>query len=174
MSTWNIDHAHSVIGFKVKHLMVSTVTGEFKNFEGTLTSTDDSFADAKVQFTAMADSISTRYDMRDGHLKSADLFDVEKFPTITFVSKSIAKSDTGFTVVGDISMRGVTKEITLGVLSDGIGHDMEGNRVAGFDLSGSLDRQDFGVSWNKVLETGGVAVSDMVTLDIHVEVKEVK
>ncbi|MEI6660414.1 MAG: YceI family protein [bacterium] len=175
MSTWKIDQTHSIVGFKVKHLMVSTVTGEFKDFEGSIVSSDDSFLDAKVQFTAKIDSISTRNDMRDGHLKSADFFDSGAYPTISFVAKSSEKVDTGFKVVGDITMHGVTKEIMLDVLFGGIGHDMDGvTRVVGFDLAGELNRQDFGLKWNKVLETGGVTVADIVKLDIHVEAKEVK
>ncbi len=174
MSPWKLDTVHSSIGFKVKHLMVSTVRGEFKDFDGTVVTPDDNFENAKVDFTASVSSLTTGNDMRDGHLKSADFFDAENSPILSFVSKKITKKDEGYEMVGDLTMRGVTKEISLSVTSDGIGTDMEGKRVVGFDIEGSVNRMEYGLSWNKTLETGGVVVSEKVVLDIHVEAKEVK
>ena len=174
MTTWKIDQVHSSIGFKVKHLMVSTVRGSFTEFEGSLNSPDDTFENAQAQFTAQAKSINTGNGMRDQHLQSADFFESEKFPTVTFVSKSFTKKGDKYEVTGDLTMHGITKPITLEVTSDGIGSGMDGGRVVGFDLTGSINRSDFGLVWNKVLETGGVTVSDNVTLDIHVEAQEVK
>jgi len=172
MTTWKLDGAHTTIGFKVKHLMVSSARGNFTQFEGSIVAPDDTFADAKVEFTAQTASITTNNDMRDGHLKSAEFFDVEKFPTLSFTSKSFTKKDAGYEIVGDLTMKGVTKEVTLQATTDGIGTGMEGGRVVGFDVTGTINRQDFGLSWNKSLETGGVVVGDTVTLDIHVEAKE--
>ena len=176
MSTWNIDQAHSEIGFKVKHLVVSTVKGSFANFSGSLTSSDDTFADAKIFFEADVASITTNNAQRDGHLKSGDFFDVENSPKITFVSKSFSKNGgDSFTLVGDFTMRGVTKEITLNVVSNGINtNPMDGLRVTSFDLTGKINRMDFGVKWNVALETGGFMVSEEVMLDIGVEMKEAK
>ena len=173
MSTWNIDGAHSEIGFKVKHLMVSTVKGSFKTFSGALTADDDNLTNAKVSFEADAASITTNNDMRDGHLKAADMFDAEHFPKITFVSKSFTKKEgTEYAVVGDFTMKGVTKEITLNATFNGFGHGMDGKRVASFEIGGMINRMDYGVSWNSALETGGVAVSPEVTLMMDVELKE--
>jgi polyisoprenoid-binding protein YceI len=174
MSTWKIDQAHSSIGFKVKHLMVSTVRGEFKEFEGTVVTPDENFENATVSFTAQVASVATGNDMRDGHLKSADFFDAEHSPTLSFASQKIVKKGEDYEMVGDLTMRGVTKAVTLAVSTDGVGTDMEGGRVSGFDISGSLNRQEYGLTWSKTLETGGMVVSDTVMLDIHVEVKEVK
>ncbi len=174
MSTWNLDKDHSTVGFKVKHLMVSTVRGSFTDFEGTIISKDDSFENSSISFRAQTKSITTGNEMRDGHLHSPEFFDTEKFPTISFTSKSCMKKGDSFEVVGDLTMKGVTKEVILAVTSEGIGAGMDGGRVAGFDITGTINRQDFGLSWNKVLETGGVIVSDTVTLDIHVEAKEMK
>lgn len=172
MSTWNLDQTHSVIGFKVKHLMVSTVSGRFTNFNGTIESADDSFENASVHFTAQVASITTDNEMRDGHLHGGDFFDVAQFPTLSFASTAFTKTAAGFTVTGDFTMRGVTKPITLTVTSDGIGTGMDGKRIAGFDITGTINRQDFSVHWNATLETGGIVVSDEVKLDIHVEAKE--
>lgn len=172
MSTWNLDHAHSTIGFKVKHLMVSSVSGLFTQFSGTIESPDDSFANATVHFTADAASISTHNEMRDNHLKSADFFDVAQFPTLSFTSTSFNKHESGYTVSGNFTMHGITKPITLTVQSDGIGTGMNGKRVVGFTITGTINRTDFGLTWNNVLETGGVAVGEEVKLDIHVEATE--
>jgi polyisoprenoid-binding protein YceI len=172
MSTWNLDQAHSTIGFKVKHLMVSTVRGMFTDFTGTIESSDDSFENAHVHFTAQTASIHTANTMRDDHLKSADFFDAAQFPTVSFASTSFVKNGNGFTMTGDLTMHGVTKSVTLQVTSDGIGNGMDGKRVAGFDITGTINRQDFGLTWNAALETGGVVVSEEVAFDIHVEAKE--
>ena len=172
MSTWNLDQVHSTIGFKAKHLMVSTVGGMFTDFTGSIEATDDSFENAKIQFTAQVASIHTGNEMRDNHLKSADFFDATQFPTLTFSSTSFAKNGSEFSLVGDITLKGVTQSITLPVSFGGIGNGMDGKRVAGFTATGSINRQDFGLTWNAALEAGGVAVSDEVKLDIHIEAKE--
>ncbi len=172
MSTWHLDTAHSIIGFKVKHLMVSTVRGAFKDFAGTITAADDTFENAQVTFTAQAASVDTHNEMRDQHLKSPDFFDAEQFPTISFTSTSFTKKGDEFEVIGDLTIKDVTKPVTLTVSSEGIGTGMDGGRVAGFDISGTINREEFGLTWNKTLETGGVVVGSTVTFDMHVEAKE--
>lgn len=173
MNTWILDPVHSEIGFKVKHLMISTVRGHFTTFQGTVTASDDTFTDAKISFTADIASISTNNEQRDGHLKSADFFDAATFPTLSFESTSVVKQDEQkFVVNGNLTIRGITKEISLNVTFNGIGRDLYGKTVASFEMTGELNRKDFGLTWNAVLETGGVAVSDMVTLDMTLEVKQ--
>lgn len=169
MNTWNLDQAHSTIGFKVKHLMVSTVRGSFTDFSGTLESADDTFENAKASFTAKAASIATGNDGRDAHLRGEDFFDVEKFPEVTFTSKSFTKKGEAFEVVGDFTMKGVTQEIVLTATTEGVGIGMDGKKMVGFEITGSISRESFGLTWNAALETGGVAVSDTVNFDIHVE-----
>jgi len=172
MSTWHLDTAHSIIGFKVKHLMVSTARGAFKEFEGTIVAPDDTFENAQVSFTAQTASIDTHNEMRDQHLQSADFFDAQQFPTLSFTSTSFTKKGDEFEVMGDLTIKDVTKPVTLTVTSEGIGIGMNGERVAGFDITGSINREEFGLTWNKALETGGVVVGSQVTFDIHVEAKE--
>ena len=173
METWTIDHAHSEVGFSVKHLLVSTVRGRFGTFEGSLSASNAELSDAKIVFSADVASITTNNAMRDGHLQAPDFFDGANFPKITFVSKSFVNTgDKTYKMTGDFTMKGVTKEITLDVVANGMAKDMQGKNVGSFDVSGTIKRSDYGVSWNQALETGGVAVSDDVTLDATVELKQ--
>ncbi len=173
MSTWTIDHAHTEIGFSVRHLMISNVRGHFKSFEGTVVANDDTFKDAKISLTIDPASISTNNDMRDGHLKSADFFEVEKFPTLTFESTSfVATGDRQYEIKGNMTMHGVTKEISFVATLEGFGKNMQGARVASFDLTGSIIRSDFGLTWNAAIETGGVTVSDEVKFNFTTELVE--
>ena len=174
MKTWNIDKNHSEIGFSVKHLMVSTVKGTFDDFRGSVNASDDSFSDLSASFEASVSSVNTKNEMRDNHLKSADFFDAENFPTLSFVSKSFTKKDGNeFTMTGDLTMRGVPKEVTLNVVFNGVSKSpIDGIRVAGFEVTGTINRSDFGLVWNAPVETGGVVVSDEVKLTIEVEAKE--
>ena len=173
MTTWNIDVAHSEIGFKVKHLMVSSVKGYFGKFSGSLTTDDDTLTNAKVSFEAETASVNTNNAGRDGHMQSADFFDAAQFPKITFVSKSITKkSDNTFTVVGDFTMKGVTKEIEIQAVQNGIAKGTDGKKIMSLDVTGVIQRQDYGVSWNAAIEAGGVAVSNEVWLNANVEMKE--
>ncbi len=176
MSTWNLDKAHSEIGFKVKHLMISTVKGQFTSFEGSMDLPDvDDIEKAKISFTADTASISTGNEMRDNHLRSADFFNSSEFSTISFSSKNITKEEgSTFKVVGDFNMHGITKEITLDVIFNGITTGLDGIKVTSFEIAGSLSRKDYGLLWNAPIEQGGVAVSDEVKLDINAEFKEVK
>jgi len=170
MATWTIDTAHSEIGFKVKHLVVSTASGKFTNFEGTVESTSDDFSDAKVSFSADIDSIHTGNEQRDGHLKSADFFDAEKYPKFTFVSKSIEKSGDGeFKITGDLTMKGVTKSVTINAEFGGIEKSLYGQTVAGFEITAKINRQDFGLTWSAVTEAGGLVVANDVKLHANVE-----
>ena len=173
MSTWHIDPAHTDIDFKVKHLMVSTVKGSFKTFTGTLTADDDSLTNAKATFEADAASVTTYNEGRDGHMKGPDFFDVAQFPKVTFVSKTFThKEGNMYAVTGDFTMKGVTKEITLDATFNGIAKGLDGKRVASFDITGMINRMDYGVSWNSAIEAGGVAVSPEVWLTINAEFKE--
>ena len=173
MSTWHIDPAHSEIGFKVKHLMVSNVKGFFGTFSGALTTDDDNLTNAKVSFEADTASISTHNEQRDGHLKSPEFFDTDKFPKVMFESTSFVKG-TGdeYTIAGNFTMKGVTKPVELSATMNGISKGMDGKRVMGFEVSGVINREDFGVSWNSPIETGGVAVGKEVWLSASVEAKE--
>jgi polyisoprenoid-binding protein YceI len=176
MSTWNLDKVHSEIGFKVKHLMISTVRGQFTSFEGSMDLPDNTNLEkAQISFTADASSINTGNEMRDNHLRSADFFNSNEFPAVSFNSKDINKKDGNtYKVIGDFTMHGITKEITLDVVFNGVTTGMDGIKVASFEIAGLLSRKDYGLLWNAPIEQGGVAVSDEVKLDINAEFKEVK
>jgi polyisoprenoid-binding protein YceI len=170
MTKWKIDPAHSEINFKVKHLVVSTVTGYFSKFEAAIETNKDDFSDAKINFEADINSIDTKNEQRDGHLKSADFFDSEKYPKMTFISKSVKKiSDHEMQVIGNLTLRGVTKEVTLDVIYNGTVAGFGGTEVAGFEVRGKLNRFDFGLQWNTLTEAGGVVVSNEVKIEILAE-----
>lgn len=172
MSTtkWAIDPSHSSVGFKVKHLMISTVSGEFTSYEGSVESQGDSFAGAQVSFTAQIDSISTHNEQRDGHLKSADFFDAATHPTLTFKSTSFEKKGgDDYVLNGDLTLHGVTKPVSLEVEYSGLVQDPYGNTKAGFSLGGKINRKDFGLVWSAVTEAGSVVVSDEVKLVAEVQ-----
>jgi polyisoprenoid-binding protein YceI len=167
---WAIDTAHSEILFKVKHLVISTVSGKFDTFEGSLHASEDDFSDAEAEFSADVNSINTSQPDRDGHLKSADFFDAANHPKITFKSKSFKKtgSDT-YIMTGDLTIHGVTKTIELAVEHGGTTKDPWGNVKTGFEISGKINRKDFGLLWSAVTETGGLVVSDEIKLQLNVE-----
>jgi len=168
--TWTIDKAHSEVNFKVKHLM-SKVSGSFTDFDGTITTDFADLSASSVSFTIQAASIDTKNGDRDKHLRSADFFDIEKFPTITFTSSEITKTgDDTFAVTGTFTVHGVTKEITLPVTFLGAGQDPWGNTKAGFEVATTLSRTDYGIVWNKALETGGFLLGDEVGVTINLEV----
>jgi polyisoprenoid-binding protein YceI len=175
MTTWKIDPAHSEINFKVKHLVVSTVTGHFSKFEASIETSKEDFSDSKIKFEADINSIDTKNEQRDGHLKSADFFNSEKHPKMTFVSKSIKKvSDHEMKVTGNLTLRGVTKEITLDVIYNGTVAGFGGVEVAGFEVRSKLNRFDFGLQWNALTEAGGVVVSNEVKIEILAEFNKAK
>ncbi|MCA0387073.1 MAG: YceI family protein [Bacteroidetes bacterium] len=169
-STWSIDPTHSEIGFKVKHMMFTNVSGKFNSFEATIQNEDDKFETSNISFSADVNSISTNNTDRDNHLRSADFFDVEKFAKLSFVSTGIVKVDeNNFKVSGDFTIKDVTKNITLDAEYSGLMKDPWGNTKAGFALEGKINRKDFGLTWNAALETGGVLVGEDVRLLIEVQ-----
>ncbi|MFD1144285.1 YceI family protein [Larkinella insperata] len=170
-TVWTLDPTHSEIQFKVRHLMVSNVTGKFNSFEGKVETTGDDFSNASVSFSADIDSITTGNEQRDGHLKSADFFDAENHPKLTFQSTDVKKvSDDEYEIKGDLTIRGITKPVTLKAEYGGQMGDFYGNTKAGFELSGTIKRKEFGLTWDAVTEAGGVVVSDDVKLLLNVQV----
>lgn len=171
MTKWIIDPAHSEIGFKVKHLVISTVSGKFTSFEGQIEASKNDFTDAKISFSADVDSIHTGNEQRDGHLKSADFFDAANHPKISFVSTGIEKKgDSDYKIKGDLTIRGTTKSIVIDAEYGGIQKDFSGNEVAGFELTARIKRLEYGLLWNAVTEAGGIVVSDEVKIVANVEV----
>jgi polyisoprenoid-binding protein YceI len=167
---WNLDTAHSEIGFKVKHMMITNVSGTFGQFEVNTETEGDNFETAKIVFQANVDSINTGSADRDGHLKSPDFFDVSKYPVLKFVSSRLEKKDDQeYLLHGNLTIKDVTKPVTLAVEYGGIGTDPWGNVKAGFSISGKIKRTDFGLNWNAALETGGVLVSEEVKLIAEVQ-----
>ncbi|MCX7548938.1 YceI family protein [Xanthomarina sp. F1114] len=164
-TNWLIDNTHSEIAFKVKHMMISTVTGHFEDFQATAKSNGDDFNNASLEFSAKTASINTKNDDRDAHLKSDDFFNSEKYPEMKFVSKSFI----GSKLVGDLTIRDVTKEITLDAELNGVAVDPYGQTKAGFEISGEVNRKDFNLTWNAVTEAGSIVVSDKVKLVIDVQ-----
>ena len=162
---WNLDPTHSEIGFKVKHMMITNVSGSFGKFDVNVETEDNDFSTAGIDFTADLDSISTGNADRDNHLKSADFFDASKYPSLKFVSAKMEKKDEGnFILHGDLTVREITKPVTLNVEFGGIAKDPWGNEKAGFTITGKINRTDFNLSWNAALETGGVLVGEEVKL----------
>lgn len=171
---WVIDPMHSEIQFKVKHLVIATVTGNFEKFEGSLDVSSDDFSHASAVFSAEVDSINTKVADRDAHLKSPDFFDAANHPKLTFASRKISKTGDGsYTLTGDLTIRGTTKEVVLDVEFGGIMVDPWGNTKAGFELSGKVNRKEFGLHWSAMTEAGGVVVSDEVKILASVELAKV-
>jgi len=173
---WAIDPMHSEVQFKVKHLLISTVTGSFKSFNGSATTKNENFEDAEIHFSLDVNSIDTNQEMRDKHLKAADFFEAEKHPRIDFQSTSFkkAKGDE-YILTGNLSMKGVTKQIVLKAEFGGVAKDGQGNFKAGFEVSGIINRKDFGVSYNALTETGGLALGEEVKLIANLQLaKKVK
>lgn len=172
---WAVDPVHSEIQFKVKHMVISTVTGQFERFSGSAESEGDDFEGATVTFEIEADSINTRNKDRDAHLRSDDFFNAEKYPKITFKSKSFTKAgDNDYKLVGDLRIRDVVKEVTLDVEYGGmVENDGYGNVKAGFEVTGKINRKDFGLRWNGVTEAGQIIVSDEVKLLLNVQFAKV-
>jgi polyisoprenoid-binding protein YceI len=168
-TNWIIDASHSEVQFKVKHLVITTVTGNFKEFSGTVEA-GDTFENAQIYFEAQTASVSTNSEQRDGHLQGADFFDVEKFPKLSFkATKFSKKGDADFELIGDLTIKDVTKSVTLAVEYGGTAKDPWGNTKAGFEVSGKINRKDFGLTWNAPTEAGGVLVSDEVKLSANIQ-----
>ncbi|MDJ1504818.1 YceI family protein [Xanthocytophaga agilis] len=171
MATWAIDPLHSEIQFRVKHLVISNVTGSFQKFEGKVEADKEDFSDASIAFSADIDSIFTGNEQRDGHLKSGDFFDAAQHPKLSFQSTSFKKvSGDEFTLEGDLSIKGVTKPVKLEVEFGGTTKDLYGNTKAGFEIKGKISRKAFGLTWDAVTEAGGAVVSDEIRLILNVQV----
>ena len=170
ITTWTIDPAHSHVEFAVKHLMISTVKGRFGIVRGTVRTDEVDPAKGSVDVEIDADSIDTREAQRDAHLKSADFFDVEKFPKLTFKSTRVSdvKGDN-FKLHGDLTIHGVTRPVTLDVTAEGRGKDPWGGERAGFTARTQIKRSDYGLTWNQALETGGLLVGDEIKINLEVE-----
>lgn len=170
MATYKLDPMHSEVTFKIRHLMITNVSGSFSKFDATLIAEKEDFTDAKITFEADVDSISTGSEQRDGHLKGDDFFSVEKFPKITFISTGIIKkSDEDFALTGDLTIRDTTKSITLNVSYGGIMADFYGQTKAGFEITGKINRKEFGLTWGAVTEAGGVVLADDVKINVQVQ-----
>ena len=171
MSTtkWAIDPTHSEIGFKVKHMMFTNVSGTFAAYDATITTEDDNFENANFEFSANIDSISTNNTDRDNHLKSADFFDADNFPKLTFKASSFTKDGDDYEITGDLSIKEVTKPVKFPVEFSGLMKDPWGNTKAGLNIYGKINRKDWGLNWNSALETGGVLVGEEVKLNIELQ-----
>ncbi|NIM36204.1 MAG: hypothetical protein GTN67_12825 [Hydrotalea flava] len=170
MATYKIDAAHSEVTFKVKHLMISSVTGKFQQFDGSLQAEKDDFTDAKINFEADVNSITTGNEQRDGHLKSDDFFAADKFPKLLFQSTDVKKvNDEKYSLTGNLTIRDITKTVTLDVTYGGQIVDPWGQTKLGFEVEGKINRKDFGLTWSATTETGGIVVSDEVKLHMNFE-----
>lgn len=172
---WSFDKTHSKVQFDVAHLVISEVTGQFKEYDGIVLSDKPDFSDAKIDFSIDVKSISTDDEKRDAHLQSPDFFDVAKYPKITFKSKSMKKTGSNqYKLAGDMTMHGITKEITLDVQFNGTKNDPWGNTKAGFKVTGKINRFDFGLKYNSPLDGGGVMIGEEVTITCKMELLKQK
>lgn len=170
---WKVDKSHSKISFEVSHMVISSVTGFFKDYNIEFNSNKDDFTGSDINFTAEVASIDTDNEKRDEHLKSPDFFDVANYPQIKFVGKSFTKvDDKNYKLVGDFTLRGVTKEIILNVEYKGTVNDPWGGTRAGFKLTGQIDRMEYGLEWNKVVESGGFVVGHEVEIICVIELQK--
>ena len=169
-STWTIDPTHSSVEFAVKHMVFATAKGRFTDVKGTITLDQETISNSSVTVEIGAASIDTHDDGRDAHLRSAEFFDVETFPTITFASTSVERGrGDALTITGDLTMHGVTKQVVLDAEFNGRGSSPFGHQVLSYSAKTSIDRKDFGLTWNAALDTGGVLVSDEVKITIEIE-----
>lgn len=167
---WTLDPMHSEVQFKIKHLVISTVTGSFKTFQGAAYTEGDSFENANVEFTLDVDSVDTNQEMRDGHLKGEEFFDVAKFPQIKFESTAFTKtSGDNYKLTGDLTIKDVTKPVTLDVEYGGTAVDFYGNTKAGFEVTGKINRKDYNLSWGGITEAGAIVLGDEVKLIFNVQ-----
>ena len=174
METYKIDQSHSEVTFKVKHMMITNVTGLFTGFDAGMTSSKEDFSDAKIHFEADVNTITTNNQQRDEHLKGEDFFAAEQFPKITFRSTELKKvSDGEFKLLGDLTIRGITRPVVLDGEYGGAMLDPYGNTRVGFELSTKVSRKVFGLNWNAVTEAGGIVVSDEVKLTANVQMLKV-
>jgi len=168
-TTWKIDSAHSAVEFAVRHMMITTVRGRFADVSGTLDFDEQNPTNGRADITVKAASIDTREAQRDTHLRSADFFDVEQFPTLTFRSTKIEGTAQEFKLIGDLTIHGVTRPVTLDVTHEGRGKDPWGGERVGYSATGKIKRSDFGLTWNAALETGGFLVGDDVKISLDIQ-----
>jgi len=172
-TSWGIDNVHSEIGFKVRHLVISHTSGKFDRFDASVISSSDDFTDAEISFSADVDSINTANEQRDAHLKSDDFFNAAQFPKLSFKSTSFKKVDGNeYKLSGDLTIRDITKNITLNVDFGGVITDPWGNVKAGFEATGKINRKDFNLKWDAFTEAGGAVVSDEIKLQLHIELQK--
>ena len=164
MTTWKIDNMHSEVGFKVRHMMISNVSGNFASFDATLNSADENLADASFDFSAAIDSIQTGVADRDGHLKSGDFFDAAAYPTLSFKSTEVIQHGGEWQIKGDMTIKGVSHPVTLNAEFAGVAVDPYGQTKAGLTITGKIKRSDFGLTWSAVTEAGNVVLGDEITL----------
>ena len=170
LSKWAVDGTHSAVEFSVKHMMISNVRGNFQKFEAEIVADASDLTSAEIQFSIDVASIDTRDAQRNGHLLSADFFDVEKYPQISFKSTKITSKGAGeYALGGDLSIHGVTQPVTFDVSFEGEGKDPWGNHRAGFSAKAVINRKDYGLSWNTLLETGGVLIGEQVKVSLQLE-----
>ncbi len=169
-TTWKFDKSHTNIGFNVTYLVISEVDGYFKSYDGSVTTKDDNFENAKIEFTIDAASINTDNEKRDNHLKSDDFFNAEKYPKLTFKSASMKKTGKNtYKLAGDMTIRDKTRKVELAVKYNGMAQDPYGNTRAGFKITGELNRFDYDLKWNSITEAGGAVVGKDVRLNLNVQ-----
>ncbi|PBQ31672.1 hypothetical protein CNR22_07785 [Sphingobacteriaceae bacterium] len=170
-TTWVIDPTHSEVFFKIKHLVISTVTGAFKKFDGKAVTQEDGFNNAKVYFTMDVKSIDTNQAQRDAHLQDGDFFMADQYPQIIFESTSFSKlSGSDYKMVGNLTLRGVTRSVELHVEYGGSEKDGQGNLKHGFEVTGTINRKEFGMTWNKITDTGGLGLGEDIKLSANIQV----
>lgn len=169
MATWKVDASHTNVGFSVRHMMVSKVRGRFTGVEGTLNGDPADLTGATIDFTIDASSIHSNNEDRDNHLRSADFFDVEKYPNITFKSTNIVKNGDNYNITGDMTIKDVTKQVTFEAEYLGSGKNPWGVDVAAFEANTQISREEFGLTWNQALEAGGVLVGDKIDIEMELQ-----
>ncbi len=169
-TNWTLDPTHSEIAFSVKHMMISKVKGGFNKFDAKIVADPTDLTTAEIEFTIDMASIDTRNEDRDNHLRSADFFEVEKYPSLTFKATSIEKTDDDeYAVTGDVNLHGVTRQETFNITFEGQGKDPWGNEKAGFSGKTKIKRSNYNLTWNAALETGGVLVGDQITINLEIQ-----
>ncbi|WHZ24062.1 MAG: YceI [Nitrospira sp.] len=169
MARYDVDLEHSIVEFKVAHMVISKTTGHFKDYTGFIEMDPDAGTVKGIEAVIKTASVTTNHEKRDTHLRTPDFFDVEKYPTMTYRMKSYKKNGEGYSAVGDLTLHGVTKEITLVGNFNGVTKDPWGNTRAGFTAEGKVNRKDFGMVWNKALDSGGLVVGDEVFIKLDIE-----